>query len=148
MKGGLPGGMRPTRSSSNTGGAVGVWFWRPKLPKRALQVLPFFFSCGRRHTRSYGDWSSDVCSSDLTFWRVTLPLIRPGVVSGGLFAFVTSFDEAVVAIFLGGSTARTLPLKMWEGVRLEVDPTRSEEHTSELQSPYDLVCRLLLEKKK
>jgi putative spermidine/putrescine transport system permease protein len=62
-------------------------------------------------------------SPGVAFRRVTFPLIRPGVVAGGLFAFVTSFDEAVAAIFLGGPAARTLPLKMWEGVRLEVDPT-------------------------
>jgi putative spermidine/putrescine transport system permease protein len=58
-----------------------------------------------------------------TFRRVTFPLIRPGVVSGALFAFITSFDELVIAIFISGSTARTLPVKMWEGIRLEIDPT-------------------------
>jgi putative spermidine/putrescine transport system permease protein len=58
-----------------------------------------------------------------TFRRVTLPLIRPGIVSGALFAFITSFDELVIAIFISGSTARTLPVKMWEGIRLEIDPT-------------------------
>lgn len=58
-----------------------------------------------------------------TFWRITLPLIRPGIVSGALFAFITSFDELVIAIFISGSTARTLPVKMWEGIRLEIDPT-------------------------
>lgn len=59
----------------------------------------------------------------VTFRRVTFPLIRPGVVSGALFAFITSFDELVIAIFISGSTARTLPVKMWEGIRLEIDPT-------------------------
>jgi putative spermidine/putrescine transport system permease protein len=58
-----------------------------------------------------------------TFRRVTLPLIRPGIISGALFAFITSFDELVIAIFISGSTARTLPVKMWEGIRLEIDPT-------------------------
>lgn len=57
------------------------------------------------------------------FWRVTLPLIRPGVMSGALFAFITSFDELVIAIFLSSTRVRTLPVKMWEGVRFEIDPT-------------------------
>src|SRR5437588_9797455 len=77
----------------------------------------FFFSSRRRHTRSLCDWSSDVCSSDLT--RVT---------SRVMFYWRGSW-----------SNARSYRLR---GAR------RSEEHTSELQSHSDLVCRLLLEKKK
>src|SRR5256885_13283645 len=73
-------------------------------------TLFFFFSSRRRHTRLQGDWSSDVCSSDLCR--------RPGF------------------LFLWW---RFYPIGPWD---------RSEEHTSELQSPCNLVCRLLLEKKK
>ena len=58
-----------------------------------------------------------------TFFRVTLPSIRPGVLSGALFAFVTSFDELVMALFLTAPTSLTLPRRMWEGVRMEIDPT-------------------------
>jgi ABC-type spermidine/putrescine transport system permease subunit II len=58
-----------------------------------------------------------------TFFRITLPLIRPGILSGALFAFVTSFDELIVALFVTAPTAVTLPRRMWEGVRLEIDPT-------------------------
>ncbi len=58
-----------------------------------------------------------------TFARVTLPLIRPGILSGALFAFVTSFDELIVALFVTEPTQVTLPRRMWEGVRLEIDPT-------------------------
>ena len=58
-----------------------------------------------------------------TFFRITLPMIRPGVLSGGLFAFVTSFDELIVALFVTSPTAVTLPRRMWEGVRMEIDPT-------------------------
>ncbi|WFU71232.1 ABC transporter permease [Bradyrhizobium sp. CB2312] len=58
-----------------------------------------------------------------TFWQVTLPLIRPGVLVGALFAFITSFDEVVVALFLSGSGAVTLPRRMWDDVRLEINPT-------------------------
>src|SRR5262249_43295632 len=57
------------------------------------------------------------------FFRVTLPMIRPGVLSGALFAFVTSFDELVVALFVSSPTTETLPRRMWDGVRLEIDPT-------------------------
>ena len=58
-----------------------------------------------------------------TFVLVTLPLIRPGVVSGALLAFITSFDEVVVAIFVSGARAPTLPKQMWDGIRTEIDPT-------------------------
>jgi putative spermidine/putrescine transport system permease protein len=55
--------------------------------------------------------------------RIMLPLIAPGVASGALFAFVTSFDEVVVALFIAGSEERTLPRQMWSGVRETLSPT-------------------------
>lgn len=58
-----------------------------------------------------------------TFWQVTLPIIRPGVFAGALFAFITSFDELIVALFVSGTTAVTLPRKMWTAIRFEIDPT-------------------------
>jgi putative spermidine/putrescine transport system permease protein len=58
-----------------------------------------------------------------TFWQVTFPIIRPGILSGALFAFITSFDELVVALFVSGTTAVTLPRKMWDSIRFEIDPT-------------------------
>lgn len=58
-----------------------------------------------------------------TFRRITLPLIMPGMLAGGLFAFITSWDEVVVAIFLTSARFRTLPVEMWEQVRQVVDPT-------------------------
>lgn len=57
-----------------------------------------------------------------TFKRVTLPLIRPGIIGGALFAFIHSFDEVVISTLVGGSI-RTLPLKMWDNMRNEMDPT-------------------------
>lgn len=57
-----------------------------------------------------------------TFRTVTLPIILPGVLSGGVFAFITSFDEVVIAVFLAGYQAKTLPVKMWETIRLEFTP--------------------------
>jgi putative spermidine/putrescine transport system permease protein len=58
-----------------------------------------------------------------TFWQVTLPIIRPGVLAGALFAFITSFDELIVALFVSGTGAVTLPRKMWDSIRFEIDPT-------------------------
>jgi putative spermidine/putrescine transport system permease protein len=59
----------------------------------------------------------------VTFTRVTLPLIAPGVLSGALFAFITSFDEIVITMFISGTHAVTLPKQMWDGIRDEVNPT-------------------------
>ncbi|MCX5839591.1 MAG: ABC transporter permease [Deltaproteobacteria bacterium] len=58
-----------------------------------------------------------------TFFKVTLPLIRTGVFSGAFFSFLTSFDELIIVLFIGGVKVVTLPRKMWEGVRHETDPT-------------------------
>ena len=57
------------------------------------------------------------------FFKVVLPLVTPGVVSGALFAFITSFDEVVVVIFLSGVEQRTIPLQMWAGIREQISPT-------------------------
>lgn len=57
------------------------------------------------------------------FFKVTVPLIRPGILSGTLFAFITSFDELVVTIFLAGAQTKTLPVIMWENMRTQVDPS-------------------------
>src|SRR2546421_4254453 len=102
----------------------------------------FFFSSRRRHTRSDRDWSSDVCSSDLSRGvagvhahvgaerRVGGLLVRPADGHGGIIV---------------GACGRVIAQ---ERVRVSRLHQRSEEHTSELQSRSDLVCRLLLEKKK
>ncbi len=57
------------------------------------------------------------------FFKVQMPLIMPGVISGGLFAFITSFDEVVVVLFIGGRNQVTLPRQMWSGIRQEISPT-------------------------
>lgn len=56
------------------------------------------------------------------FRTVTLPLIVPGVLGGAVFAFVTSFDEVVLSIFLAGPSVKTLPVRIWEEVRVEYTP--------------------------
>lgn len=57
------------------------------------------------------------------FWDVVIPLIRPGVIAGGLFAFVTSFDEVVLVLFLAGPEQRTIPRQMFSGLREQINPT-------------------------
>ena len=57
-----------------------------------------------------------------TLWRITLPLLRPSLVSAGLLAFISSFDELVVALFLAGPNM-TLPKKMFDNILMEIDPT-------------------------
>ena len=57
------------------------------------------------------------------FKDVVLPLIRPGVISGALFAFVTSFDEVVLVLFLAGPEQRTIPRQMFSGLREQINPT-------------------------
>src|SRR5688572_30887984 len=98
-----------------------------------LCICFFFFSSRRRHTRFDCDWSSDVCSSDL------------GEPEHGVQ------PRHVVELGAGGEQAQVEAAPSPLGVRLEdlrADVDRSEEHTSELQSQSNLVCRLLLEKKK
>tara|TARA_R110000787_G_scaffold49111_4_gene117875 strand:- start:5883 stop:6734 length:852 start_codon:yes stop_codon:yes gene_type:complete len=57
------------------------------------------------------------------FFKVTMPLILPGVISGALFAFITSFDEVVVVLFLAGYEERTIPRQMFSGLREQISPT-------------------------
>jgi putative spermidine/putrescine transport system permease protein len=75
------------------------------------------------------DWSllraaqSLGATSLFTFRKVILPLILPGVVTGAIFAFVISFDEVVVALFLSSAEQRTLPKQMFAGIREMISPT-------------------------
>ena len=59
----------------------------------------------------------------LTFFKVQMPLILPGVISGALFAFITSFDEVVVVLFVGSASQKTLPWQMFTGLREQISPT-------------------------
>jgi putative spermidine/putrescine transport system permease protein len=58
----------------------------------------------------------------VAFYKVTLPAILPGVAAGFVFAFLTSFDEVVVALFISGIDTVTLPVQMWNGIRFEISP--------------------------
>ncbi|MGH2616421.1 MAG: ABC transporter permease subunit [Thermomicrobiales bacterium] len=57
-----------------------------------------------------------------TFRFVIFPLLRPSIVAAALFGFLASFDNLLVGLFLAGPGAITLPIKMWEGLRLEINP--------------------------
>ena len=58
-----------------------------------------------------------------SIWHVTFPLALPGVISSALFAFLVSFDELMIALFLSSPTMTTLPKRLWDGIRMEMDPT-------------------------
>src|SRR5256885_8514644 len=108
----------------------------------------FFFSSRRRHTRLQGDWSSDVCSSDLPVVRYE----KDGQVHELQCDFIAGCDgfHGICRASVPQDKVRTFEKVYpfgWLGL-LSDTPPRSEEHTSELQSPCNLVCRLLLEKKK
>lgn len=75
-----------------------------------------------------------------TLWHVTLPAIMPAVISGAAFAFLLSFDEVVLSIFLGGPTTTTLPKRMWESVRYEIDPTLTAISTLLVVVPILILC--------
>lgn len=59
----------------------------------------------------------------VTFFKIIVPLILPGVISGALFAFITSFDEVVVILFVGSYEQRTIPWQMFSGIREQISPT-------------------------
>src|SRR3989454_7677446 len=105
----------------------------------------FFFSSRRRHTRLQGDWSSDVCSSDL------LPRGAVHPTHGAALRYLHDPRDLHGRQDRGRTDQRRGTLRdrprLLQGDRAWADCRRSEEHTSELQSPCNLVCRLLLEKK-
>jgi putative spermidine/putrescine transport system permease protein len=81
-------------------------------------------------------------SPTVTFFKVIMPLILPGVISGALFAFVTSFDEVVVVLFLAGFEQRTIPRQMWSGSS-EAVKTRGLATLRMIKS-LDIVSRIFL----
>ena len=74
------------------------------------------------------DWRTENAARSLgasplrAFMLVTLPAIRPGIAAAAAFAFLTSFDDVVVALFMSGIDATTLPVQMWNGIRFEISP--------------------------
>lgn len=79
-----------------------------------------------------------------TVWRVLLPMVRTGLFTGGLFAFVISFDEVIVSLFISGPTMRTLPVQMYRSIATDVDPTIAAASTMLLLVTATLVAVSLL----
>ena len=79
-----------------------------------------------------------------SFLHITFPIILPGVLTGAIFSFITSWDEVVIAIFMTSARFRTLPVEMWEQVRQAVDPTVAAVSTTLLVVTTLLLVLLLV----
>ena len=77
-----------------------------------------------------------------TFLRVTMPLISRGIITGAIFAFVTSFDEVVIALFLRSPLFQTLPVQMYNSVTVEIDPTIAAS-SSLVVTAVTIICLVL-----
>ncbi|MEO1536793.1 MAG: ABC transporter permease [Pseudomonadota bacterium] len=90
------------------------------IPFVIITVTATLVGFDRSLTRAAANLGADPVK---TFFRVQMPLILPGVISGGLFAFITSFDEVVVVLFVGSAGQKTLPWQMFTGLREQISPT-------------------------
>ncbi|MEX5726917.1 putative spermidine/putrescine transport system permease protein [Rhodovulum iodosum] len=90
------------------------------IPFVIITVTATLVGFDRSLTRASASLGADPVK---TFFRVQMPLILPGVISGGLFAFITSFDEVVVVLFVGSANQQTLPWQMFTGLREQISPT-------------------------
>ncbi|MDU8911699.1 ABC transporter permease [Aestuariicoccus sp. MJ-SS9] len=90
------------------------------IPFVIITVTATLVGFDRSLTRAASNMGADPVT---TFFRVQMPLILPGVISGGLFAFITSFDEVVVVLFVGSANQQTLPWQMFTGLREQISPT-------------------------
>ncbi|MBN2906811.1 MAG: ABC transporter permease [Rhodobacteraceae bacterium] len=90
------------------------------IPFVIITVTATLVGFDRSLTRAAANMGADPMT---TFFRVQMPLILPGVISGGLFAFITSFDEVVVVLFVGSAKQQTLPWQMFTGLREQISPT-------------------------
>lgn len=90
------------------------------IPFVIITVTATLVGFDRSLTRASASLGADPVT---TFFKVQMPLILPGVISGGLFAFITSFDEVVVVIFVGSANQQTLPWQMFTGLREQISPT-------------------------
>jgi ABC-type spermidine/putrescine transport system permease subunit II len=91
----------------------------------ALPVVIIIVGAGFRRADGSVELAARACGAPFlrAFWHVSLPSVRPALISAGAFAFLTSFDEVVLALFLGGPAATTMPKRIWEAVKFELDPS-------------------------
>ncbi len=90
------------------------------IPFVIITVTATLVGFDRSLTRAAASMGADPVR---TFFKVQMPLILPGVISGALFAFITSFDEVVVVLFVGSAGQKTLPWQMFIGLREQISPT-------------------------
>jgi putative spermidine/putrescine transport system permease protein len=90
------------------------------LPYVVITVMAVLKNCDRRLDQAA---SSLGARPARVLWHITMPLIKPGLVAAFLFAFVTSFDELTIALFVSAGVASTLPKQMWDDASLQVSPT-------------------------
>lgn len=90
------------------------------IPFVIITVTATLVGFDRSLTRAAASMGADPVR---TFFKVQMPLIIPGVISGALFAFITSFDEVVVVMFVGSAKNKTLPWQMFTGLREQISPT-------------------------
>ena len=90
------------------------------VPFVIITVTATLVGFDRSLTRAAANMGADPVT---TFFKIQMPLILPGVISGGLFAFITSFDEVVVVLFVGSASQKTLPWQMFTGLREQISPT-------------------------
>jgi putative spermidine/putrescine transport system permease protein len=91
----------------------------------ALPIVVIIVGAAARRLDTSVELAARSCGASFAsaFWLVVLPALRPAIISAGAFAFLTSFDEVVLNLFLGGPNTTTLPRKIWESVKFEMDPT-------------------------
>jgi putative spermidine/putrescine transport system permease protein len=91
----------------------------------ALPVVIVIVGAAFRRSDPAIELAARACGASFprAFWHVSLPAVRPALISAGAFAFLTSFDEVVLALFLAGPGSATLPKRIWEAVRFELDPS-------------------------
>lgn len=91
----------------------------------ALPVVIVITGAAFRRVPQATELAARACGASFlrSFWHVALPAVRPAIVSSGAFAFLTSFDEVVLVLFLGGPATNTLPKRIWEAVKFELDPS-------------------------
>ena len=90
------------------------------IPFVIITVTATLSSFDNSLTRAAANMGADPVT---TFFKIQMPLILPGVISGGLFAFITSFDEVVVVLLVGSAGQKTLPWQMFIGLREQISPT-------------------------
>lgn len=91
----------------------------------ALPIVVVIVGAAFRRADRAVELAARACGASFprAFWHVSLPAVRPALISAGAFAFLTSFDEVVLALFLGGPKTATLPKRIWEAVKFELDPS-------------------------